>query len=53
MWEEIEIRNETSHGIALTNIQKRLNFMYGDKASLRLENVDGNKTKSIIQIELE
>ena len=53
LYEEIETTSESSHGIALTNIQKRLKFMFGDKACLRLDIIDENKTISMIKIELE
>ena len=52
MYDEFDTTSESSHGIALTNIQKRLKFMYGEKASLKLS-VDGNQTISTIRIELE
>ena len=50
--EEIESKTETSHGIALTNIQKRLNLMYGSRGKLKLDKMNG-KTVSSITIEME
>ena len=50
--EEIDSQSEVSHGIALTNIQKRLNLMYHDKAKLKIDVIDG-KTVSSIVIETE
>ena len=50
--DEIESNKNLSHGIALSNIQKRLNLMYGDNAKLRLEILDDNKTMSSIEIKL-
>ena len=51
--EDIESTSETMHGIALTNIQKRLPFMYEEKATLSLSSADGKKTISTIRIEVE
>jgi len=50
--DEIESNKNLSHGIALSNIQKRLNLMYGDSAKLKLEILDDNKTMSSIKIKL-
>ena len=48
--DEIESTSETSNGVALSNIQKRLNFMYGDNATIRLGIIDDTKTIAIIKI---
>ena len=50
--DEIESNPNLSHGIALSNIQKRLNLMYGDNARLKLKILDDDKTMSAIEIKL-